>query len=150
MFGTLLSPFIRWIAAILLVLGVVFGIYYKGRLDERKIFDAYKAEVKAAAMAQEEKTRQIEAKNQRLFKETQDAYNTKLATLRTYYSMRITSQSGGGLPKVPNATIGTDGSATYELPPLPPVETLAAQCAESTLTLVSLQEWVKNVAYNME
>ena len=150
MFGTVLSPAIRWIAGILLVLVTVFAIYYKGRLDERKLFNAYKAEVKAAAMAQEEKTRQIEAKNQRLFKETQDAYNTKLATLRTYYSMRISGQSGGGLSKIPNATIGTDGSATYELPPLPPVETLAAQCAESTLTLVSLQEWVKNVAYNME
>ena len=35
MFGTLLSPTIRWIAGILLALAVVFGIYYKGRLDER-------------------------------------------------------------------------------------------------------------------
>lgn len=148
MFGTLLSPFIRWIAAILLVLAVIFGIYYKGRLDERKIFDAYKAEVKAAAMAQEEKTRQIEAKNQRLFKETQDAYNTKLNTLRTYYSMRITGQSGGGLSKVPNPPGGVDGTATYELPTLPPVETLAAQCAETTLTLTTLQDWVKGVYNN--
>ena len=150
MFGTILSPAIRWIAGVLLVLAVIFGIYYKGRLDERKLFNAYKAEVKAAAMAQEEKTRQIEAKNQRLFKETQDAYNTKLATLRSYYSMRIAGKSGSGLPQVPNATIGTDGAATYDLPPLPPIETLAAQCAESTLTLVSLQEWVKNVGKNME
>ena len=150
MFGTILSPAIRWIAAILLVLATIFGIYYKGRLNERKLFNDYKAEVKAAALAQEEKTRQIEAKNERLFKETQNAYNTKLATLRTYYSMRISGQGGSGLPKVPNATVGTDGATTYELPPLPPVETLAAQCAESTLTLVSLQEWVKNVAYNME
>ena len=150
MFGTLLSPAIRWTGGILLVLSVIFGIYYKGRLDERKLFNAYKNEVKAAALAQEEKTRQIEAKNERLFKETQNAYNTKLATLRSYYSMRIAGQSGGGLSKVPNATIGADGTANYELPPQPPVETLAAQCAESTLTRVSLQEWVKNVANNME
>ena len=150
MFGTLLSPAIRWIGGILLVLSVVFGIYYKGRLDERKLFNAYKAEVKAAAMAQEEKTRQIQAKNERLFKETQNAYNTKLAALRNYYSMRIAGQGGSGLSKVPVASVGADGTTTYELPALPPVETLAAQCAESTLTLVSLQEWVKNVAYNME
>ena len=150
MFGAILSPAIRWIAGIFLVLSVIFGIYYKGRLDERKLFDAYKVEVKAAAMAQEEKTKQIEAKNERLFKETQNAYNTKLNALRAYYSMRITGQGGSGLSKVPNATIGVNGTATYELPALPPVETLAAQCAESTLTLVSLQEWVKNVAYNME
>lgn len=148
MFGTILSPAIRWIAGILLALAVVFGIYYKGRLDERKLFNAYKAEVKAAAMAQEEKTRQIEAKNQRLFKETQDAYNTKLTALRTYYSMRITGKGSGGLPQIPNAAGRIDGAGTYELPPLPPVETLAAQCAETTLTLTTLQDWVKGVYNN--
>ena len=148
--GFLFTTAARWIGVVLLVLATVAAIYYKGRLDERKLFNAYKAEVKAAALAQEEKTRQIEAKNERLFKETQNAYNTKLAALRNYYSMRIAGQSGSGLSKVPNAAIGVNGTATYELPPLPPVETLAAQCAESTLTLVSLQEWVKNVANNME
>ena len=147
MFGTF-SPLVRWAAGILLVLTVIFGIYYKGRLDERKLFNAYKAEVKAAAMAQEEKARQIEAKNERLFKETQNAYNTKLTALRSYYSMRLAGQSGSGLSKVSNATAGTDGSATYELPPLPPVETLAAQCAETTLTLTTLQDWVKGVYNN--
>ena len=147
MFGTILSPAIRWIAGVLLVLAVIFGIYYKGRLDERKLFDAYKAEVKAAAMAQEEKTRQIEAKNQRLFKETQDAYNTKLNALRTYYSMRITGKGSSGLPQIPGTPEGTAG---YSADNLPPVATLAAQCAETTLTLYTLQNWVKNVAYNME
>ena len=147
MFGTL-SPLVRWAAGILLVLSIIFGIYYKGRLDERKLFNAYKAEVKAAAMAQEEKVRQIEAKNERLFKETQNAYNTKLTALRSYYSMRLAGQSGSGLSKVSNPTTGADGSATYELPPLPPVETLAAQCAETTLTLTTLQDWVKGVYNN--
>ena len=147
MFGTL-SPLIRWAAGALLVLSVVFGIYYKGRLDERKLFNAYKAEVKAAAMAQEEKARQIEAKNHRLFEETKNAYNTKLTALRSYYSMRLAGQGGSGLSKVPGTTTGVDGSATYELPPLPPVEALAAQCAETTLTLTTLQDWVKGVYNN--
>ena len=147
MFG-LSTVAIRWIGGVLLVLSVIFGIYYKGRLDERKLFNAYKAEVKAAAMAQEEKTRQIEAKNERLFKETQNAYNTKLTALRAYYSMRSNNTGSGLLRQVPNAAGGVDGSGTYELPPLPPVETLAAQCAESTLMLTSLQDWVKGVYNN--
>ena len=146
MFGTF-SPLVRWAAGILLVLSVVFGIYYKGRLDERKLFNAYKAEVKAAAMAQEEKTRQIEAKNERLFKETQNAYNTKLTALRNYYSLRIAGKGSGLMPEVPGATPGANG---YTADNLPPVATLAAQCAETTLTLYTLQNWVKNVAYNME
>ena len=147
MFGTLLTPAIRWIGGILLVISVIFGIYYKGRLDERKLFNAYKAEVKAAALAQEEKTRQIEAKNERLFKETQNAYNNKLTALRAYYSMRISGQGGSGLSQIPITAGGAIGSTTNDLPPIP---TVIAQCAETTLTLVSLQEWVKNVAYNME
>lgn len=145
--GFLFSTAARWIGVVLLVLATVAGIYYKGRLDERKLFNAYKAEVKAAAMAQEEKTRQIEAKNERLFKETQNAYNTKLNALRTYYSMRISGQGGSGLSQIPIAPGGVIGATTNDLPPIP---TVIAQCAETTLTLVSLQEWVKNVAYNME
>ena len=146
MLGT--STLIRWAAGALLVIATILGIYYKGRLDERKIFNRYKAEVKAAAMAQEEKTRQIEAKNERLFKETQNAYNTKLSALRSYYSMRLAGQGSGGLSKVPSAAAGVDGTTAYELPPLPPVETLAAQCAESTLMLTTLQDWVKGVYNN--
>lgn len=145
MLGT--STLIRWAAGVLLVVFVVLGIYYKGRLDEREIFNRYKAEVKAAAMAQEEKARQVEAKNQRLFKETQDAYNTKLTALRTYYGMRI-NKGSGTVPGLPGAASGANGATTYELPALPPVETLAAQCAETTLTLTSLQDWVKGVYNN--
>ena len=145
--GFLFTSAARWIGIVLLVLAVIAGIYYKGRLDERKLFNAYKAEVKAAAMAQEEKARQIEAKNERLFKETQNAYNTKLNALRTYYSVRISGQGGSGLSQIPIAPGGVIGATANDLPPIP---TVIAQCAETTLTLVSLQEWVKNVAYNME
>jgi hypothetical protein len=148
MLGT--STLIRWTAGVLLVVLVVLGIYYKGRLDEREIFNRYKAEVKATAMAQEEQTKRINAKNQKLLEETKNAYNTKLATLRSYYSMRIAGQGSGGLPKAPGTPGGIDGTATYELPPLPPVETLAAQCAETTLTLTTLQDWVKGVYNNQQ
>ena len=147
MFG-LSTVALRWIGVALLVIATVFSIYYKGRLDERELFNRYKAEVKAAAMAQDEKAKQIEAKNERLLKETQNAYNTKLTALRSYYSMRLAGQSGSGLSQIPNASGGVDGTATYELPPLPPVETLAAQCAETTLTLYTLQNWVKDVYNN--
>ena len=147
MFGALLSPAVRWIGGILLVLSVVFGIYYKGRLDERKLFNAYKAEVKAAAMAQEEKTRKIEEKNQRLFQETQNAYNTKLAALRTYYSVRVAGKGGSGLSQVPNAA---PGASEYSPDNLPAPAILAGQCAETTLNLLVLQDWVRSAANNSE
>ena len=146
MFGAILSPVIRWIAGIFLVLSVIFGIYYKGRLDERKLFNAYKAEVSAIAKAQAEQTKKTEEKNQRLLKETQNAYNTRLANLRAYYGVR-NSNGAGLVPKVPGAATGANG---FSIDNLPAPIVLAGQCAETTLTLVSLQEWVKNVAYNME
>lgn len=142
MFGTL-SPLIRWIGGAFLVLSVIFGIYYKGRLDERKLFNAYKAEVKAAAMAQEEKTRQIEAKNQRLFQETQNAYNTKLAALRSYYSVRIAGKGGSGLPQVSSTATGIDDYSPDNLPPTP---ILAGLCAETTLKLLLLQNYERSKA----
>ena len=147
MFGALLTPAVRWIGGILLVLSVVFGIYYKGRLDERKLFNAYKAEVKAVALAQEEKTRRIEEKNKRLFEETQNAYNTKLANLRNYYSVRIAGKGGSGLSQVP---ISAPGASEYSPDNLPPTVLLASQCAETTLNLLALQDWVRSAANNAE
>ena len=145
MLGT--STLIRWAAGALLVIATILGIYYKGRLDEREIFNRYKAEVKAAAMAQEEKARQIEAKNERLFKETQNAYNTKLAALRSYYSMRVTGKSGSGLSQVPVTAGGTDD---YSPDNLPPTAVLASQCAETTLKLVLLQNYERTKALIIE
>lgn len=146
MFGTLLSPVVRWVAGILLVLAIVFGIYYKGRLDERKIFNEYKAEVKAVADAQEAKTRQIEAKNKKLTEETRNAYNTKLADLRAYYGMRLT-KSGGTLPSVSTTPGGVNDYSPDNLPPTP---VLAAQCADETLKLYMLQQYERDKAKNME
>ena len=145
MFGIVISPLIRWAAGILFVLAVIFSIYYKGRLDERKIFDQYKAEVAAVAAAQEAETKRIEAKNKRLFEETKNAYNTKLAALRTYYGMRVANKGGGLMPPIPSTPGGTND---YSIDNLPPVTTLAAQCAETTLTLYTLQNWVKDVYNN--
>ena len=144
MFG-LSTVALRWIGGALLILVTVLSIYYKGRLDERELFNQYKSEVKAAALAQEEQAKRIEAKNQKLMEETKNAYNTKLATLRTYYGMRLSGKSGSGLPQVPDTPGGTAG---YTADNLPPVATLAAQCAETTLTLYTLQNWIKDTGKN--
>ena len=143
MFG-LSTVVLRWIGVALLVIATVFSIYYKGRLDERELFNRYKAEVKAAAMAQEEQAKRVEAKNQKLLEETKNAYNTKLATLRSYYGMRL--NKGGSTVSGTPASAG--GTAGYTADNLPPVATLAAQCAETTLTLYTLQNWVKDVYNN--
>ena len=120
-----------------------FG-YYKGHRNVQVVFDQYRAEVAAAAEQQAKETAKVEAKNKQLFEETKYAYDTKLTALRNYYSMRI-AQSGGSLSGLSNPAAGTFG---YTPDNLPPVATLAAQCAETTLTLYTLQNWVKDVYHN--
>ena len=128
------------IGGILLVL-TVFGYgYYRGHHAVTLQFDTYKAEVQAAADAQAKETAKIEAKNKKLFEETKYAYDTKLTALRNYYSMHI-AQGSGSLSGIPNPATGTAG---YTADNLPPVATLAAQCAETTLTLYTLQNWVRD------
>jgi len=137
---------IRWIAGTVLVLAVLGGVYAKGRHDVQVKFDSYKAEVKAAAAAQEEKVKQIEAKNQKLQEETRNAYNNQLANLRSYYGMRL-AKSGLSMPIVPKAARGADEYSPDNLPPTP---VLAGQCAETTLNLLAIQNWVRNAASNAE
>lgn len=117
------------------LLGIVcifsFG-YYKGHHSVQVKFDAYKEEVKATAAAQQKQVEEVTAKQKQITKETQDAYKTKLANLRTYYGMQ--SNGSGSMLKVPNSTAGTNGYPSYTI--------LVGQCAETTLQLSSLQDWV--------
>jgi hypothetical protein len=145
MFG-LSTVAIRWIGGVLLVLLVVGGIYAKGRHDVQVKFDAYKAEVKAVAAAQEQRTKLVEEKNRKLNEEIKDAYNTKLANLRSYYGVRL-GKSGGSLPQVSGTSNGVND---YSPDNLPPTTVLASQCAETTLNLLSLQDWVRGAVNNAE
>lgn len=129
-------------AFIIAVLLFSFG-YYKGHTSVQVKFDQYKAEVQAAADQQAKETAQINAKNQKLFQETKNAYNAQLASLRAYYQLR-NNQGSSTMPGSPNAAAGTAAKTTYDLPALPPIDTLASQCAETTLTLVQLQKWVQD------
>lgn len=131
------------VAAAMLVAVLLFSFgFYKGHQSVQVRFDQYKAEVAAAAELQAQETAKIEAKNKKLFEETKYAYDTKLTTLRNYYSMRI-AKSGGTMPNISDTTTG---AVVYTPDNLPPVATLAAQCAETTLTLYTLQNWIKDTS----
>ena len=43
----------KWLSIALGILAVLVGVYGKGRLDERELFNAFKREVAAAGKAQE-------------------------------------------------------------------------------------------------
>jgi len=137
---------VKYIGAALAILAVFGFGYYKGHSAVQARFDTYKAEVAATAAAQEEKTQQIDSKNQKLIKETKDAYNNQLANLRAYYGMRY-NKSGGTMPQVPYTPGGANDYSPDNLPPTP---ILAGQCAETTLTLILLQQFITSAANNAE
>ena len=127
------------IGGILAVL-VVFGYgYYRGHSAVMLQFSQYKAEVHAAAESQAKESAKIDEINAKRIKEAQDAYSNQLAALRAYYSMRY-GKSGGSLPQVSDPTGLAFG---YSPDNLPPTSILAGQCAETTLTLIKLQEFVR-------
>lgn len=145
MFG--LNPLIlKWGGVVLIVLAVFGFGYYKGYDNQKQKFDAYKAEVVAAAEAQSKESAKVDAKNTKLFKDAQNAYNTSLANLRAYYSMR-NGKGGSAVPEISSTTAGVNDYSPDNLPPTP---ILAGQCAETTLTLILLQQFITSAANNAE
>ena len=85
--------------------------------------------------------KQKDQQNKQLVLETKNAYNSQLANLRAYYQLRL-AKSGSTVPQVSYTPGVTDG---YSPDNLPAPVVLAAQCAETTLTLVQLQRFIRAV-----
>ena len=136
----------RNVGIVATTLMLLLGVYAKGRHDVQVKFNAYKTEVKAAAAEQEKESAKIDAKNQKLFKDAQNAYNTSLANLRSYYQLRY-GKGSSSMPQVPGTAPGVNDYSPDNLPPTP---ILAGQCAETTLNLIALQNFVRGAMNNAE
>lgn len=136
MFG-LINPLYKVIGIIGLV-AVLFGTgYYRGYSAEKQRFDAFKAELVASAKAQEKINQQIEQKNKLIADNSKREYEAKIIALRNYYD-RMRNPDTNKLPSVAITTHRVDEKATDSV--------FIGQCAETTLQLISLQDWIKAVA----
>lgn len=136
MFG-LINPLYKVIAIIGLV-AVLFGTgYYKGYSAEKKRFDAFKSELEASAKAQEKINQQIEQKNKLIADNSKREYEAKIVALRHYYDRLRHSDTN----KLPSATITAHRVDEKTTDPV-----FIGQCAETTLQLVSLQDWITSVS----
>ena len=136
MFG-LINPLYKVIGIIGLV-AVLFGTgYYRGYSAEKQRFDAFKAELVASAKAQEKINQQIEQKNKLIADNSKREYEAKIIALRNYYD-RMRNPDTNKLPSVAITTHRVDEKATDPV--------FIGQCAETTLQLISLQDWIKAVA----
>ena len=136
MFG-LINPLYKIIGIIGLV-AVLFGTgYYRGYSAEKQRFDAFKAELVASAKAQEKINQQIEQKNKLIADNSKREYEAKIIALRNYYD-RMRNPDTNKLPSAAITTHRVDEKATDPI--------FIGQCAETTLQLVSLQDWVTAIS----
>ena len=136
MFG-LINPLYKVIGIIGLV-AVLFGTgYYRGYSAEKQRFDAFKTELEASAKAQEKINQQIEQKNKLIADNSKREYEAKIVALRHYYD-RLRHPDTNKLPSAAITAHRVDEKATDPI--------FIGQCAETTLQLIALQDWVRATA----
>jgi hypothetical protein len=133
----LLSP-LQKIGLYAVLVALVFGFgYYKGYSNQRDKFVDFKNELEAKAKAQDMLNKATEQKNKLIAENVKNEYEARLAALRNYY-VGLRNADTNKLPRVPDST-----STAYAETSNP---VFVGQCAETTLQLISLQDWVRTVS----
>ena len=137
MLSTLLSP-LQKIGLYAVLVALVFGAgYYKGFRNERDRFVAFKTELEAKAKAQDMLNKAAEQRNKLIAENVKNEYETRISVLRNYYANRLRHPDSDKMPSLPIATHRVDEATTDPI--------FIGQCAETTLQLISLQNFVKLV-----
>jgi len=125
------------IIVIAMLLSSLIGWY-----AEHLRFVAFETEVKAIAVQQEEHVKGIEKQQSLITQQVKTNYETKLTALRNSYSSRMSNTSSSKVPAISCTASGTNEGTSNEVSTAK-VEQLPEQCAETTLQLLELQNWVK-------
>ena len=127
------------LAGVLSLGSFLAGWSYNGNRWETK-FNQFKQEVDRLANDQRVKNEAL-AKEQGLINEaTKATYEARIAALKRLYGggVQHSKGSGGSVPRLPEATSGTDGSSSD----------LTLTCALTTQQLISLQDWINKIGAN--
>ena len=136
MLSVLLSP-LQKIGLYAVLVALVFGAgYYKGFRHERDRFVAFKTELEAKAKAQDMLNKAAEQKNKLIAENVKNEYEARLAALRNYY-VGLRNPDTNKLPRATETPTTSYAEASHPI--------FVGQCAETTLQLVSLQDWIKLV-----
>ena len=120
------------------VSGVFVG--YRGPHDA---LVKYRTQVEQAAADQDRIVKAKDAENERVKKETEDAYQTQLNSTVGYWTRRMRNYSCSSvMPKDTGATGKPNGPSTDSLPPDYPK--LIEDCSATTVQLEALQNWVRD------
>ena len=120
---------------ILLLIGLVCGVFFAGWHTRDRDFTIYKDQVRIAAEKQQAENESIQKQQALVTKGIQDEYDAKLTLLRQYYANGVRNNNGSSpVSSISSTSKLSDAIAAYNQ--------LAADCAATTLQTVTLQQWI--------
>ena len=134
MFG--FNPYLIIGGIVAIASSFIFGLW-KGYEYEHAKFMAFKAKTEQIAKEQQAKVDSIVKQNKLVNEGIANEYEAKMAAIRNYYAqwLRDNNAGSGKLPAIPGAPQGVDATTAHAV--------LIGQCAETTLQVNSLQEWIR-------
>lgn len=125
----------NWRGAILgLALSLSAAFFWLWR-HEVSAYEEFRNQESAKGLAAEMHVKQVEQQQKEITNDTVTGWKAALDVTRTDYDKRMRSYArGSGLSIIPQAPSRIDDLPADSVP-------LAAQCAETTLQLIKLQDW---------
>jgi hypothetical protein len=112
--------------------------YFMGYSHEHKKFVAFQAEIAALGKAQETINAAKVKEHETISASISNQYEARLSAVHNYYADRVQpNPSSGNLPTVSKPTSCPNAASTNT--------EFIRQCAETTLMLTELQNWVRSI-----
>jgi hypothetical protein len=120
------------------ILALCALMYFLGWNNEHKKFVAFQAEIAALGKAQETINAAKVKEHETISTSIANQYEARLSAVHSYYADRVQlNTSSGNLPTIPKPTSCPNAAI--------PDTVSARQCAETTLMLTELQNWVRSI-----
>lgn len=137
-------PYAKTIAvALMAILVVLCALFFSLWRGEVRSFDSYRAEIVAAGKAQEAEFIRVTEEQKQITEDTTNAWKAALDLTRSQYATagRVRQPSGScQMPGVSQPAIRVDGAGKDTVSSSGTVEEV---CAETTVTLNFLQDWIE-------
>ena len=120
------------------ILALCALMYFLGWNNEHKKFVAFQAEIAALGKAQETINAAKVKEHETISASISNQYEARLSAVHSYYADRVQpNSSSGSVSAVSKPAQCVNAAPTNTVP--------AGQCAETTLQLTELQNWVKSI-----
>lgn len=139
MLDLLISPFVRIIAAIGLVLAIFGFGYYKGYSSEKEKFNQYKAEIEAQVRTQEAVNANIIKRQDIITEGITNEYQAKLNRIKSSYANGV---------QLNKSTVTMSSASDSPFRTNEEAQNFVFDCAATTQQLMSLQDWLNSQIAN--